>query len=646
MAEFRALLSGSGEMGARITAHDWTATPLGTPHDWPQSLRSALSICLNSGFPSAIYWGEDLRLLYNDAWAPILGDRHPQALGEAARKVWPDLWPLIGSQLRNVYRTGRGYTTTDQALTLERSKWSEETYWDQTFSPIAGEDGRVAGILNQALEVTGRVAAQRRNALLVAFNDRVRPLDSAGEIAAAGAELVGRRLGSGRVGYGKIDEDEDVVRVEACWTDGTMPHLPNGFRLELAGDDVRRLLRSGESVRIEDCENDPRLADWDVRERYARNGVRAEAIVPVLRQGRYAAAIFAQAGAPGRWSENDEAMLREVGLRISQETARARVAGALRDSEERHRLIFEQAHDIIFTADLDQTITACNPAAAAALGIPAGAVVGASISDFVSAEDFQRTGEMLRRKMAAGGTTKYEIEVNGAGGRVMQWEINSALARDRDGQIVGLHAIARDITERHASDQRQALLIHELNHRVKNTLALVQGLAMQSFRPGRTPAQQQAAFEARLGALAVAHDLLTSEKWEGATFGALARSAVEAVGGARIALSGPEVLLSPKAAVSVVMAFHELATNAVKYGALSEADGRVTLEWGTEDGRLKVAWRELGGPPAAQPKRRGFGLKLIQRALATDLGGEVAVTFTETGLTCLIDAPLPAPPGS
>ena len=96
MPEFRALLEGGGEMAERIRAHDWASTPLGSPQGWPQSLRTALSICLNSNFPTAVYWGPQLILLYNDAWSAIPGPRHPGALGKPAREAWADVWSIVG----------------------------------------------------------------------------------------------------------------------------------------------------------------------------------------------------------------------------------------------------------------------------------------------------------------------------------------------------------------------------------------------------------------------------------------------------------------------------------------------------------------------------------------------------------------------
>ena len=155
-------LTGGGEMGARIRAHDWSKTALGPPETWPQSLRSALSICLHSSFPTAIYWGLDLHILYNDAWAPIPAERHPGALGRPAREVWTDIWDVVGHQFEQVRRTGEGYATYDQMLPMVRAGVAQETYWNYSFTPIRGEDGTVAGVFNQGHETTARIMSERR----------------------------------------------------------------------------------------------------------------------------------------------------------------------------------------------------------------------------------------------------------------------------------------------------------------------------------------------------------------------------------------------------------------------------------------------------------------------------------------------------
>ncbi|WP_156679867.1 sensor histidine kinase [Sphingomonas profundi] len=639
--------SGGGDMGERIRGHDWAATPLGPPERWPHALHLSLGICLNSSFPIAIYWGPGLHLLYNDGWSPIPGKRHPHALGQPAHLVWPDIWPIVGPQFADVIASGRGYSTADQHLPMTRSGRLEESYWDYSFTPITGDDGRVAGILNQGHEVTDRVFERQRHALLLPLADRLRAIDDADAIAAAAVDALGAHLGCARAGYAEMDLAAGTYTVTHNWRrDADVAELRGTHALGAFGVDLHDALSTGAVFAVDDALEDRRVAGRPVAERYRAAGIRAGLVVPVLKGGQYAAAIFVHDDAPRCWTNHHETLLSSVAERIWEERGRARSARSLRESEGRYRLIFEQANDIIFTADLTQTITAANPAAGAALGVPPDALTGRSIAEFVAPDDLARTSGMLRRKLAAGGTTRYEVPVIGKDGASMRWDINSSLAIDDAGQPTGLHAIARDVTERHAHEESQRRLINELNHRVKNMLALVQALAMQSFKGDRPVEESQAGFQARLAALASAHDLLTREKWEGATLQEIVGAAVLPLAPERdrVAIGGPAVALAPKLAVSLVMAFHELATNAIRYGALAGEAGAVDVHWDRlPGGRLAIGWHERGGPPVAPPARRGFGLRMVERVLAKDLAAKVAIDFPATGFSCLIEAPLPAP---
>jgi len=191
------------------------------------------------------------------------------------------------------------------------------------------------------------------------------------------------------------------------------------------------------------------------------------------------------------------------------------------------------------------------------------------------------------------------------------------------------------------------LLLNELNHRVKNTLATVQFLAMQTLRNSATLAEARDSFEERLAALAKAHDVLTREAWEGASLNRVVADAVAAYSGdiqaSRFRVAGPLVRLRPNAVLALSMALHELATNALKYGALSNGTGSVEINWLLIPGdprRFRFRWTESGGPPVDTPSRRGFGSRLIEQGLAHDLAGEVRLTFAPAGLVCTIDAPL------
>ncbi|MDZ4370686.1 MAG: HWE histidine kinase domain-containing protein [Phenylobacterium sp.] len=215
--------------------------------------------------------------------------------------------------------------------------------------------------------------------------------------------------------------------------------------------------------------------------------------------------------------------------------------------------------------------------------------------------------------------------------------------RDAHGAVAGIFVQGHDVTETVRSAERQKLMIDELNHRVKNTLATVQSIAMQTARSHPDPRTFAESFQARLVALSHTHDLLTRSHWEGADLGAVLQHETAAHGSHRITAVGPPVALNPAAALSFGMIFHELATNAAKYGALSTPEGRVLVDWAVSDHAhpvLTLNWREVDGPAVAPTARKGFGSRLIERNVRHDLAGEVKLDYASSGFSAEISAPL------
>ena len=229
-------------------------------------------------------------------------------------------------------------------------------------------------------------------------------------------------------------------------------------------------------------------------------------------------------------------------------------------------------------------------------------------------------------------------------GSVARWLEARGRANFVGDRCVRVTGVLADVTERQRYESHLRLLINELNHRVKNTLAVVQSIAMQTFSAGEARAQ----FADRLVALAAAHDVLTKENWEGADLDVVVARALAPHApqdAARISATGPAVRVSPRVALSLAMALHELGTNAIKYGGLSNSDGVVKIEWcldGAGEPDLRFRWSEHGGPVVAPPTRRGFGLRLLERVLAEDIGGKVEVGFGSEGLSCSVSAPASA----
>ncbi len=229
--------------------------------------------------------------------------------------------------------------------------------------------------------------------------------------------------------------------------------------------------------------------------------------------------------------------------------------------------------------------------------------------------------------------------------------LTSAIAlRTKTGAIEGAVSVSLDITERRKAEEQRRLLVHELNHRVKNTLATVQSIASQTLGTATSPENARAAVTERLIALARAHDLLNAESWEGAELRDIVAAAATPYGAERFQIAGQAVWLPPNFTLSLALALNELATNAAKYGALSVPAGRVIVSWQVEDlgldRRLTLRWSEHGGPPVQEPQRSGFGTKLIERSVAGERDGRVTVEYAQTGLVCVVHARVPrrAPP--
>jgi two-component sensor histidine kinase len=516
--------SKAGEAAGRrglIRRFDWASTPLGPVELWTGALRHALELCERSAVPTAVYWGEDLRLFYNEAWAPVLRDRHPSALGRPAAEVWSDLWSRVRPQFDRVIAGGEGIAVYEQMLPLRRDDGVvERTYWNYSLTPLVGDDGRIAGILNQSIEITKALRAERRLSFQIEVADRLRGLDDPEEVKQAAAQLLGEYLGAARVGFAEVvAESEGIVRVRADWTrDGGVASLA-GTDGAIAGwgEEALAFLRHGEVLALPDIRALPQ-AGRATADAWEALGVRALITVPLVRDGTLKALLYVHDPRARQWKRSEAAMARDVAERT--------------------------------WAAVEQT----------------------------------------------------------------------------------------------QAEQRQRLLMNELNHRVKNSLATVQAIARQTLKGNISLAEGRARFERRLMALSHAHDLLTEQSWGRAALDRVVRDSIEHLAGdpGRFRIDGESLWLTPRAALALALALHELGTNAAKYGALSGTEGRVEIGWRLDEGLLRLEWKEQGGPPVEAPGRRGFGSRLIERSLGADLRGTATLLFEPDGLRCRIEAPLDA----
>ncbi len=630
-------------MGERLRAHDWSTSPLGPPETWPQSLRTSVSILLNSGHPMFVAWGPELGFIYNDAYATILGDKHPAALGRRFHdiwsEIWDDIWPLIQSAL-----AGEATWSEDLLLRMFRHGYWEDTWWTFSYSPVRDESGGVGGMFCACTETTSKVLGERRLKFQLAIAERLRPLTEPREIKHAAASLLGQALAAGRVGFAEMEADQNWIIIEDDWAEGDMPNFGGRYRLEDFGPELAGRLRAGQPVRIDDVAADPITAGNAAS--FRAIGIGAVLAIPLVKADRLVALLSVHMGEPRVWSDDDQAMAQELVERTWGAVQRARAENRLRENEERLRLV--QAAGAVGSFDWDMVSGRIHrsPEYLQLQGLPPESGQGGTYSEDwltrVHPEDRERVRQGFLEDQARGGPFDREYRIVRPSDGEVRWIHNRGrIEQDARGRPVRLLSVQTDISERKRDEARQRLLINELNHRVKNTLATIQSIASQTLRNAPSLAQAQADFENRLLALSRAHDILTRRTWEGAGVAEIVASAIQPYGDSRFQVDGPPRTLPPQTALSVAMALHELGTNAAKYGALSSPAGQVEIRWALEDRSLRLVWRERDGPAVTPPTRQGFGSRLIERGLARELNGEVRLEFARTGVVCEILAPLP-----
>ena len=466
--EKTSIFAGGGEMGALMRAHDWSTSPIGCPDTWPHALRSAVSLMLPNKQIMFVAWGPELTFLYNDAYRPVFGKKHPWALGRPFREIWSEVWddvaPLVDTALggeatwsedlhlvleRNGYPEDCWFTfsyspardesgkiaglfcaaaettekvLTDQRLIADRDRQrrqfqqapgfvcildgpdhvyefanqayermvgrgglvgktvreampdiagqgfyelldtvyatgqrfvashvpvtlvpapggvAREHYLDFVYEPVLDEVGRVTGIFTQGHDVTeahlARVALalnERRQAFRIGLDDALRDIADPREVMATAAELLGKQLAAGRCGFAEIDDATEYVTVLRDWTDGTLSSAVGQFRMDDFGRPFIDGLRAGRAIRLEDPLADPKTAGDDVAAAYAALDFRGCLAVPILKEGRWVAAIFVHQAQPRIWTDEDEALVLEVAERTWATVGRARAETALRD---------------------------------------------------------------------------------------------------------------------------------------------------------------------------------------------------------------------------------------------------------------------------------------------------------------------------
>jgi PAS domain S-box-containing protein len=312
-----------------------------------------------------------------------------------------------------------------------------------------------------------------------------------------------------------------------------------------------------------------------------------------------------------------------------------------RESETRLRVITNSLPALVWFATPDGELHYFNDRWYEYTGQTPETALPSGWADTLHGEDAERVERAWAAARAAGVSYEIECRYRRRDGAYRWYLARAEPLKTAEGRITGWVGSSSDIHDRVRAEDQQRLLINELNHRVKNTLATVQSLATQSAAQGRTTAEYRQLFEGRLLSLSAAHDLLTATNWEGVSLPDLVARAIEPwAGGHRFSLSRAPVWLSPRQALSISLALHELATNAAKYGALSSPAGHVAIAWEMAGDQLRLHWQERGGPTVNPPVQRGFGSRLLERSIGHELGAQVELAFPPAGVEYKLVLPL------
>jgi PAS domain S-box-containing protein len=330
-------------------------------------------------------------------------------------------------------------------------------------------------------------------------------------------------------------------------------------------------------------------------------------------------------------------------------TDKVHAKAALREAQERLAITYENLLAGIAEADAQGRFTRVNEAFVTITGYPRDELLTMSFFDITHPDDVE-TDKREYSDQVRGKRDHYRVEKRYVrkDGETIWVEVTSSSVRKEDGSFAYGVRMVQDITERRMAEQHRKLLLAELNHRVKNTLATVQALAAHTARNAQSADDFRKRFEPRLLALSSAHDRLTRNDWRGADLRDIVADELKAHGAAdgRASAEGPSIILPPRMSLALSMALHELATNALKYGALSSPAGHVEARWTVErtagcpyPSALRLSWSEHGGPPVEEPSGEGFGSRLL-RVTAAELGGKMSVEWKPEGLAWALAFPL------
>ncbi len=454
---------GHSAMADRIRSFDWGTTVLGPIEDWPDHLRHVVDLVIACGSPMVALWGPSLVQIYNDSYRNLMGDRYGDSLGQPASACWLQAWRISEPIFRRV-QAGETVTARDDSGPLVRCGPAGDTWSSLTYSPLRAVSGTVAGVLVTLTDLTDRVKAEmalrsgeERQAFLLAFSDALRPLTDATEIPTMAVRLLAEHLDVAGATYFEVGPDQNTLLVAARYERDPLP-IPQRTRLSDIAPEMSSACRTGRRLVFRDTETETQLASRP--EVYRAIGVRAWVAVPIVENDRLVAIVGAHSRTPRDWTESELRILEDVADRTWTAVERARMEADLRSSEASFRSLVENVRDYaIFRLNRGGIVTDWTAESERITGWDANEIIGQSVARLYP-PDILEAGVLedeLAEAAATGRSERAGWRLCKNGDRFWADEVVSAV-RDEYGTLTGFVKIARDLTERRATDAQAAEL--------------------------------------------------------------------------------------------------------------------------------------------------------------------------------------------
>ncbi|MBX5239606.1 PAS domain S-box protein [Rhizobium sp. NLR22b] len=569
-------------------------------------------------------------------------------LKDVAGKLASEVMP--GTEAYWIETFGR-VVETGEAEQIER--WHQPTgRWIHSSTARVGGSGS-RRLVSVFYDITERKRAEialresgERQAFLLELSDTLRPLADPAAIRLAAATVLGRYLGASRVAYGEDTEDGESFVVSPNYVDGASD-MAGTFRYADYGSDILADLRAGHNRIQPDLAQDERLSEAE-RGAFAEAGIGASLDVPLVKAGRLVAWLGVNYATPHAFTPYEIQLTEETAERTWAAVERARAEAALRESEERFQQFANASAAALWIRDAETLdMEFVSPAIATIYGAEPDTFIGdiRRWAAMIVPED--RATAMNHINQARHGepaVDEFRIRRNDGSFRWIRDTGFPLYDEKRNVERVG--GIAEDVTETKMAVQHQGVLLAELQHRVRNIMAMIRSTVVRSADGAVDVQGYQTSLAGRLLALARVQTLLTCQANAGGSLRGILESEIGAQAHSenQYELTGPDLMLSPKAVEVLTLAFHELSTNALKYGALSVHGGKVSVTWTPFEKRekpwLAIDWVEEGAPSRPPPTRRGFGSELIEAKIPYELRGTGKMSIEPSGAHCHIEFPL------